>query len=114
MLTFGSGKVCIGDNNNAVLAWNPDGTLFTVSGHRDRLRVSSRAACRGSSCPATGRSTRPTSAAVDSKIFDESTALAQSFPAPLSYMGTCGAGANQMSAPRGVEVSGEWSHGLRR
>ena len=104
-LTFGSGNVWIGDNNNAVLAWNPDGTFVHRFGSQGPAPGQFKGGVQGILVPGNGKIYATDLGGCRLQIFDESTALAQSFPAPLSYMGTCGAGANQMSAPRGVEVS---------
>jgi len=104
-LTFGSGDVWIGDNNNAVLTWNPDGTFVHRFGSQGPSPGQFKGGVQGILVPGNGKIYTTDIGNCRLQIFDQTTALSQSFPAPQSYMGTCGGGANQMSIPRGIEIS---------
>ena len=104
-LTFGSGDVWIGDNNNAVLTWTPDGTFVHRFGSQGPSPGQFKGGVQGILVPGNGKIYTTDIGNCRLQIFDQATALSQSFPAPQSFMGTCGSGVNQMSIPRGIEIS---------
>jgi DNA-binding beta-propeller fold protein YncE len=104
-LTFGSGTVWVGDNNNAVLAWNPNGTFVHRFGSQGSAPGQFRGGVQGILVPGNGRIYTTDISNCRLQIFDERTALQQAKPRPIAYMGTCGSGRNQMNGARGIELS---------
>jgi DNA-binding beta-propeller fold protein YncE len=104
-LTFGSGKVWVGDNNNAVLAWRPNGTFVHRFGSQGSAPGQFQGGVQGILVPGNGRIYTTDISNCRLQIFDQATALQQARPRPISYMGSCGSGPNQMSGSRGIELS---------
>jgi DNA-binding beta-propeller fold protein YncE len=104
-LTFGSGKVWVGDNNDAVLAWRPDGTFVHRFGSQGSAPGKFAGGVQGVLVPGNGKVYTTDLGNCRLQVFDIDTALARSNPQPLAHMGSCGAGPNQMSSPRGIELS---------
>jgi DNA-binding beta-propeller fold protein YncE len=104
-LTFGSGKVWVGDNNNAVLAWKPNGTFVHRFGSKGSAPGQFQGGVQGLLVPGNGKVYTTDISNCRLQIFSESTALQQSRPRPLAVMGSCGSGPNEMNAPRGIELS---------
>lgn len=109
-LTFGDGDVWVGDNNNAVLAWTANGTFVHRFGSQGSALGQFKGGVQGILVPGDGRIYTTDIGNCRLQVFDEATAMSQSFPQPLTAMGSCGTGANQMSAPRGVEVDGNTAY----
>jgi DNA-binding beta-propeller fold protein YncE len=104
-LTFGSGKVWVGDNNNAVLAWRPDGTFVNRFGSQGSRPGQFSGGVQGVLVPGNGKVYTTDIGNCRLQVFDEDAALARATPQPLASMGSCGAGPGQMNGPRGIEVS---------
>jgi DNA-binding beta-propeller fold protein YncE len=104
-LTFGSGKVWVGDNNNAVLAWTADGTFVHRFGSQGSSPGKFLGGVQGILVPGNGKVYTTDVGNCRLQVFDENAALSQSNPPPLTHMGSCGGGAGQMNGPRGIEVS---------
>jgi DNA-binding beta-propeller fold protein YncE len=104
-LAFGDGKVWVGDGDNAVLAWTVDGQFVHRFGSTGTAPGQFKGGVQGLLVPGNGRIYTTDVSNCRLQVFDEATALAQSTPQPLSYMGSCGSGQNQMNYPRGIELS---------
>jgi sugar lactone lactonase YvrE len=104
-LTFGDGMVWIGDNNNAVLAWTADGEFVHRFGSQGPAVGQFKGGVQGILVPGNGKIYTTDIGNCRLQIFNQSTAMSQSFPQPIQHMGSCGTGTNQMSIPRGIEVS---------
>ena len=105
-LTYGDGYVWVGDNNNAVLAWTTDGQFVHRFGSQGPAVGQFKGGVQGIRVPGDGNIYTTDLANCRLQVFDEATALSQSTPSPIAYMGSCGSGANQMLAPRGIAVDG--------
>jgi DNA-binding beta-propeller fold protein YncE len=104
-LTFGSGKVWVGDNNNAVLAWKPNGRFVHRFGSQGSAPGQFMGGVQGILVPGNGRIYTTDISNCRLQVFDVSIALERSRPTPLAYMGSCGSGVNQMNGPRGIELA---------
>jgi DNA-binding beta-propeller fold protein YncE len=103
-LSLGDGYLWVGDSR-AVSIWTPDG-LFA---HRIGVQGRTPGTFNGgvtAYAPGDGKLYTVDTGNCRLQIFDVNAALSQSTPAPLSYMGACGSGSNQMAAPRGIEARG--------
>lgn len=103
-LTFGEGMVWVGDNNNAVLAFNPDGSFVHRYGAQGGAAGQFKGGVQG--IHVEGNRVYATDVAgCRLQIFDKTALLsATSGLTPLENLGACGTGVNQMSAPRGIAV----------
>lgn len=106
-LAYGAEKdlVYVGDNNNAVLAWSPDGTFvhrFGSQGHGPGQFSGGVQGIRVSG----GKIYTTDVGNCRLSVWDETQSLAtgNSTGTQLTSMGTCGTGANQMLASRGIAV----------
>jgi DNA-binding beta-propeller fold protein YncE len=108
-LTFGDGRVWIGDNNNAVVVWTPNGEFVHRFGSQGKGVGQFLGGVQGVRVPGNGKVYTTDVGNCRLQIFDRNTALSQSFPTPIAAMGSCGTGPNQMSMPRGIEVSPDGS-----
>jgi DNA-binding beta-propeller fold protein YncE len=104
-LAFGDGYVWVGDSR-AVSAWTTAGVFEHRFGSAGAGPGQFRGGGLGIHAPGDGKVYTTDTGNCRLQVFDVSTALAQSKPAPLAYMGSCGGGANQMSGPRGIAVKG--------
>jgi len=109
-IAYGDGYVWIGDQDgNAVLAYNPDTGVFVHRfGQHGKLPGEFSGGVQGLAV-ANGDVFAVDTGNCRLSVFDEATALSQATPVPLTYMGGCGTGANQMAAPRGLAVSADGS-----
>ena len=110
-LTFGDdGHVWVGDNNNAVITFNPDGSFVHRYGSQGPSPGMFKGGVQGVHVEG-GRVYATDVAGCRLQIFDEAKLLSASSIATapagtlLENLGSCGSGANQMLAPRGVAVS---------
>ena len=106
-LTYGSEKnlIYVGDNNNAVLAWTPGGQFVKRFGSQGKALGQFSGGVQG--IQATGGRIYTTDVGnCRLSVWDEAASLANTNGAGtlLTSMGTCGAGPNQMTAPRGIAV----------
>jgi tripartite motif-containing protein 71 len=103
-----SGRVWVGDNNNAVITFNPDGSFVHRFGSQGGAPGQFMGGVQGVRVEG-GRVYTTDVASCRLQIFDEAKLLAApsiaSDPSALlgSY-GSCGSGANQMTQPRGIAV----------
>ncbi|HET7428103.1 MAG TPA: SMP-30/gluconolactonase/LRE family protein [Gaiellales bacterium] len=110
-LTFGDdGRVWVGDNNNAVIAFNPDGSFVHRYGSQGPSPGMFKGGVQGVHVE-NGKVYATDVAGCRLQVFDEAKLLTASSIATapagtlLENLGTCGTGVNQMTAPRGVAVS---------
>jgi DNA-binding beta-propeller fold protein YncE len=109
-LTFGDGMVWVGDNNNAVITFKPDGTFVHRYGSQGPQPGMFKGGVQGIHVE-NGRVYATDVAGCRLQVFDEAKLLSASSIATapagtlLENLGSCGSGVNQMTAPRGVAVS---------
>lgn len=106
-LTYGSEQdlIYVGDNNNAVLAWTPQGQFVHRFGSQGKGVGQFSGGVQG--IRAQGGTIYTTDVAnCRLSLWDEAASLVpgNSTGTLESSMGSCGAGVNQMSAPRGIAV----------
>jgi tripartite motif-containing protein 71 len=102
--TPGDEGVWVGDNNNALIVFRPDGSFVHRYGSQGPAAGQFKGGVQGVRVEG-DRVYATDVAGCRLQIFDRSAVLAAaSGVAPLENLGTCGAGANQMSAPRGIAV----------
>lgn len=106
-LTFGNGHVWIGDNNNAVLKWTPNGTFVHRFGSQGPAEGQFKGGVQGLRVQ-DGKIFTTDVGNCRLQIFDEeaSTQPGNAFGTLMQAMGSCGTGTNQMLAPRGIAVDG--------
>jgi DNA-binding beta-propeller fold protein YncE len=104
-LAYGSGYVWVGDSRDAQ-AWTTDGIFVHRFGSAGSGPGQFKGGGLGINVPGDGRIYITDTGNCKLQVFGVSDALAQSKPAPLDYMGSCGGGASQMSGPRGIAVKG--------
>lgn len=109
-IAYGDGYVWIGDQDgNAIVVYRPDDASFVHRfGDHGKLPGQFSGGVQGIAV------TSDKVFAVDTgncrlSVFDEQSVLTADTPVPLTYMGACGTGANQMAGPRGVAVSADGS-----
>jgi DNA-binding beta-propeller fold protein YncE len=103
-LTFADGKVWVGDNNNAIVTFDPSGNFIHRYGSQGAAPGQFRGGVQGVRVEG-GKVYATDIANCRLQVFDEASLLSTaSGLAPLENLGTCGTGANQMSAPRGIAV----------
>jgi tripartite motif-containing protein 71 len=110
-LTFGAdGLVWVGDNNNAVLAFRPDGTFVHRFGSQGKGRGQFSGGVQGIRVTS-DRVYATDVAGCRLQVFDRAKLMnapniAADPSALIDSFGSCGTGANQMTAPRGIAVDG--------
>lgn len=98
-VAFGADSVWVGDNNNNVLRWTPDGTLLLQFGSIGLKPGQFQGGVQGLEV-ADGKVYATSVLNCRLQIFDVDGKL-------LTYMGgACGSGTNEMKAPRGIAVDG--------
>jgi DNA-binding beta-propeller fold protein YncE len=109
-LTFGDGMVWVGDNNNAVITFKPDGSFVHRYGSQGPQPGMFKGGVQGIHVE-NGKVYATDVAGCRLQVFDEAKLLSASSIATapagtlLENLGSCGSGVNQMTAPRGVAVS---------
>lgn len=106
-LTYGSGRnlIYVGDNNNAVLAWTPGGQFVHRFGLQGKAVGQFSGGVQGIQVTG-GRIYTTDILNCRLTIWDEAASMTPGNTTGTvdTHMGTCGAGANQMTAPRGIAV----------
>lgn len=107
-LAFGDGIVWVGDNNNAVLAFDPDGNFIHRFGSQGPSPGQFKGGVQGIRVPGDGKIYTTDLLNCRLQIWDEAASIASgnNTGTLLNYMGSCGSGTNQMQYPRGVAVAG--------
>jgi sugar lactone lactonase YvrE len=112
-LTVGDdGRIWVGDNNNDVLAFNPDGSFVHRYGSQGKSSGQFSGGVQGIDVEG-GRVYATDVGGCRLQVFDEAKLLTAdsiaNAPAGtlLDSLGTCGTAANQMKVPRGVAVSSD-------
>jgi hypothetical protein len=113
-LAYGSGYLWVGDTHDAQ-AWTTDGVFVHRFGSAGTAVGSFKGGGLGIAAPGDGNVYTTDTGNCRLQVFTVSSALNQATPAPTEYMGTCGSGSNQMSAPRSIAVKGStaWIAGRR-
>lgn len=106
-LTFADGHVWIGDNNNAVLAWTPEGQFVHRFGSQGPAEGQFKGGVQGIRVEG-GKIFTTDIGNCRLQIFDQAESMQDGnhFGTLLQAMGSCGTGTNQMLAPRGIAVDG--------
>jgi DNA-binding beta-propeller fold protein YncE len=104
-LAYGSGYLWVGDTHDAQ-AWTTDGVFVHRFGTAGSALGAFKGGGLGIAAPGDGNVYTTDTGNCRLQVFTVSSALNQTTPAPIEYMGSCGGASNQMSAPRSIAVKG--------